>query len=68
MRLIDAEAAILADLTDESEIVGEKRLSGAGATVAAARHPTLGRLVIVRLPNGSGVLVEIDESGNIAQS
>ena len=68
MRLIDAEAAILADLTDESDVVGEKSLSGSGVTVAAARHPTLGRLVIVRLPNGSGVVVEIDESGNITQS
>ncbi|TCT21453.1 hypothetical protein [Thiobaca trueperi] len=68
MRLIDAEAAILADLADESDVVGEKGLSGSGVTVVAARHPTLGRLVIVRLPNGSGVLVEIDESGNIAQS
>ena len=68
MRLIDAEAVILADLADESEVAGEKNLSGSGVTVAAARHPTLGRLVMVRLPDGSGVVVEIDDSGNFTQS
>ncbi|AFL72850.1 hypothetical protein [Thiocystis violascens] len=59
MRLIDAEATIIEDLKDESDIVAEK--SVAGVTVYTARHPTLGKLVIVKAPNGSGILVEIDE-------
>ncbi|MBK5964966.1 hypothetical protein CCR95_12955 [Thiocystis minor] len=58
MRLIDAEAAILEDLKEESEIIAEKRV--AGITVYTARHPTLGKLVLVKAPNGSGVLVEVD--------
>jgi hypothetical protein len=59
MHLIDAEASIIEDVQDESDITAEKTVSG--VTVYTARHPTLGRLVIVKLPNGSGVLVEIDE-------
>jgi len=59
MRLIDAEAAIIDDLKEESDLIGEKHAQG--VTVFAARHPTLGKLVVVKLPDGSGVLVEIDE-------
>ena len=59
MRLIDAEATLIEDLKDESDVIAEK--SVAGITVYTARHPTLGKLVIVKAPNGSGILVEIDE-------
>lgn len=59
MRLMDAEPAIIEDLLDESELIAEKSVSG--VTVFTARHPTLGKLVIVRVAHGSGILVEIDE-------
>lgn len=59
MRLMDAEPAIIEDLLDESELIAEKNVSG--VTVFTARHPTLGKLVIVRVAHGSGILVEIDE-------
>lgn len=59
MRLIDADETIVEALMDESDVVAEK--TQAGVRVLAARHPTLGKLVIVKLPNGSGVLVEMDE-------
>ncbi len=59
MRLIDFEPAIIEDLKSESELIAEKTLSE--ITVSTVRHPTLGRLVIIRLPNGAGMVVEIDE-------
>ncbi len=59
MRLIDAEPALIRDLKDESETIGEKTVSG--VTVITARHPTLGKLVLIRAPDGRGVVVEIDE-------
>lgn len=59
MRLIDAEATIIEELKEESELIAEKSVSG--VTVYTARHPTLGKLVIVKAPNGTGILVEIDE-------
>ncbi len=59
MRLIDAEAALIEDLKDESEVIGEKSVSG--VTVFTARHPTLGKLVIVKAPNGVGIVVEVDQ-------
>jgi hypothetical protein len=59
MRLLEAEAALIADLKDESELIGEKRLPA--FTVLTARHPTLGKLVIIIGPDGSGAVVEADE-------
>lgn len=59
MRLIDAEPAIIEDLKDESDPVGETKVSG--VTVFAVRHPTLGKLVLVRAPDGKGVVVEVDQ-------
>lgn len=59
MRLLDAEASIINDLKDESELIGERR--HAAFTVVTARHPTLGKLVIVAAPDGTGVVVEADE-------
>ena len=61
MRLFDAVPAIIADLKDESQILSEK--TAPTFEVAVARHPTLGRLVIVTAHEGSGVVIEVDESG-----
>ncbi|RKT47377.1 hypothetical protein [Thiocapsa rosea] len=59
MRLVEAEAALISDLKDESELIGEMRLPA--FTVVTARHPTLGKLVIVIGPDGTGAVVEADE-------
>jgi hypothetical protein len=59
MRLLDAEPTILQDLKDECEILTEHKT--AHLTVIAGRHPTLGRLVLIFGPDGSGVVVETDE-------
>lgn len=63
MRVLDVEAIILNALQDESAIVAEKELSG--VKICVARHPTLGRLVIITPPHGAGIVVEIDESLSI---
>jgi hypothetical protein len=59
MRLLEAEPALIADLKDESEVIDEKRLSA--FTLITARHPTLGKLVLIIGPDGSGAVVEADE-------
>jgi hypothetical protein len=59
MRMFDAESRVLNDLKDESEVLGERQ--GATFTVVTARHPTLGKLVIVTAPNGAGIVVETEE-------
>jgi hypothetical protein len=59
MRMLEAEPALIADLKDESEVIGEKRF--AAFTLVTARHPTLGKLVIIIGPDGSGAVVEADE-------
>ncbi|MBK1719751.1 hypothetical protein [Thiocystis violacea] len=59
MRLIEAEPSLIQDLKDESEPIGEK--SQSGVTVFTARHPTLGKLVLVKAPDGRGIVVEVDE-------
>ncbi len=59
MRLLEAEPALIADLKDESDLVAEKKLPA--FTVMAVRHPTLGKLVIVVAPDGTGAVVEADE-------
>ena len=59
MRMFDAESRVLDDLKDESEVLAER--AGATFMVVTARHPTLGKLVIVTAPNGTGIVVEIDE-------
>lgn len=58
MRLFDAEPSIVKDLRDESEPLGE--LKTPSFTVVTARHPTLGKLVIVVGKDGSGVVVEAE--------
>jgi hypothetical protein len=59
MRTFDAESRVLEDLKDESEVVAEH--PGDGFTVVTARHPTLGKLVLVVAADGSGVVVETEE-------
>jgi hypothetical protein len=59
MRMFDAESTVLQDLKDECEIVAER--AGSGFEVVAARHPTLGKLVIVSAADGTGVVVETEE-------
>lgn len=56
MRMFDAESPLLDDLKDESELLAERQ--GATFKVVTARHPTLGKLVIVTAPNGTGIVVE----------
>jgi hypothetical protein len=59
MRLFDAESTVLQDLKDECEIIGERE--GSGFSVTAARHPTLGKLVLIAAEDGTGVVVETEE-------
>ncbi len=59
MRLLEAEPALIADLKDESELIAEKKLPA--FTVTTVRHPTLGKLVIIIAPDGTGAVVEADE-------
>jgi hypothetical protein len=59
MRMFDAEPRIIDDLKDECEIVITKQHGG--YRVLAARHPTLGKVVIVEDKDGSGVIVETEE-------
>ncbi len=59
MRMFDADAPIIRDLKDESELIGEK--STAAFNVVTARHPTLGKLVIISAKDGTGIVVEADE-------
>ena len=58
MRLIEAEPAIIRDLMEESDLVGEKSLSG--TSIFLVRHPTLGKLVLIKAADGQGMVVEID--------
>lgn len=59
MRMLDAEPDIIKDLKEESDLIGQSTVSG--VTVFTARHPTLGKLVLVKAPDGRGIVVEVDE-------
>jgi hypothetical protein len=59
MRIFDADPPIVKDLQEESELLGRKEVPT--FTVVTARHPTLGKLVIVTARDGTGVVVETDE-------
>jgi hypothetical protein len=59
MRMFDAEPRIIFDLKDECEIIVTKRHGD--YQVLAARHPTLGKVVIVEDKDGSGIIVETEE-------
>lgn len=59
MRMLDAVPEIIRDLLDECEIIATKEHPA--FKVSAARHPTLGKLVIVESKNGDGIVVESEE-------
>lgn len=59
MRMFEAEPAIIRDLKEETEVIVVREHEG--VRVTAARHPTLGKLVIVEGANGAGVIVETEE-------
>lgn len=59
MRMFDANPPVIRDLKDESETLGEK--DAGDFTVVTARHPTLGKLVIIHGRNGAGVVVQTEE-------
>jgi hypothetical protein len=59
MRMFDANTTVLRDLQEESEVITEKPADG--FKVVIARHPTLGRLVIITGRSGTGVVIETDE-------
>ena len=56
MRRFDAESTVLQGIRDEYEIISGR--AGHGFVATAARHPTLGKLVIVSPADGTGVMVE----------
>lgn len=59
MRIFEAEPQIVQDFKDESETTASK--DHAAFKVTAARHPTLGKVVIVEGKDGSGIIVETEE-------
>ncbi len=59
MRLFDAVPEIIRDLLDESQVITSKEHSA--FKVTAARHPTLGKMVIVESKEGDGIIVETEE-------
>ena len=59
MRVIEAESQLVNDLRDEGKLVVEKQ--HADFTLYAVRHPTLGKLVIVKGQDGTGLIVETEE-------
>jgi hypothetical protein len=59
MRMFEANTTVLRDLQDESEVLARKEADS--FTVVTARHPTLGRLVIITGRDGTGVVIETDE-------
>lgn len=59
MRMFEANPPVLRDLQDESEVIATKEAEG--FTVITARHPTLGKLVLVSGRSGAGVVVETEE-------
>jgi len=59
MRRFDAESTVLEGIGDEYEIISER--AGHGLVAIAARHPTLGKPVIVSPTDGAGVMAETQE-------
>lgn len=59
MRMFEANSPVIRDLKDESEILDEKDTGD--FSVVTARHPTLGKLVIITGRHGAGVVVEYEQ-------
>lgn len=58
MRILEAEAQLLQDLAEEMEVVATH--SGPTFSVVVGRHPTLGRLVLIREGKDGGMIVEAE--------
>ncbi len=59
MRILEAEEQLIRDLTEEMEVVATH--NGPTCSVVAGRHPTLGRVVLVRQQEGApGLVVEAE--------
>lgn len=58
MRILEAEVQLILDLTEEMEVVATHEESS--LRVVVGRHPTLGRLVLIRTGEGGGLIVEMD--------
>jgi len=58
MHLFNAEPQIIQDLKEESDVVATKEHPT--FKVSAARHPTLGKIVIVETKDGDGIVVETE--------
>lgn len=59
MRMLDAVPEIIRDLLDESKVIGSREHPA--FKVTTARHPTLGKLVIIESKDGDGIVVEAEE-------
>jgi hypothetical protein len=57
--MFDAKTQVVEDLKDECEIIVAKEQEG--YQVFAARHPTLGKIVIIEGTDGRGIIVETEE-------
>ena len=58
MRIIDAEPQLINDILDEMEVVDSHKRDT--ITVYIGHHGTLGRMVVIKSADGSGVVVEMD--------
>lgn len=58
MHIFDAESQVLRDVQDESDTLSVKQHRD--FKVITARHPTLGKIVIVEARDGDGVIVETE--------
>jgi hypothetical protein len=58
MRIIDAESQLVSDILDEMEVVDSHKREE--MTVYIGHHGTLGRMVVIKTEDGSGVVVEMD--------
>jgi len=59
MKIVEAEEQLIEDLIGESNVVASRTTEG--LEIYAGRHPTLGRVVIVRTESGRGACIEVDE-------
>jgi len=59
MRLFDSVLHILQDIKEESEIISAKKRPA--FKVSIARHPTMGKVVIVEGKRGDGIIVKREE-------
>jgi hypothetical protein len=58
MRLIDAEPQLVTDMFEEMQVTDSR--DAGDYKVYIGQHPTLGRMVLVKGPQGAGHVVELD--------